>query len=84
VNHFNVGWVLTDNEYKTKINDGLPENWPEHIEPQFAPSGTIMSPENIAAAAVYWLSDESRPISGSVVELEQFPVIGRNPVKKGE
>src|SRR3954467_2664639 len=84
VNHFNVGWVLTDNEYKTKINDGLPEDWPKHVEPQFAPSGKIMSPEKIAAAAVYWLSDESRPISGSVVDLEQFPVIGRNPVKKGD
>src|SRR3954467_8180927 len=84
VNHFNVGWVLTDNEDKTKLNDGLPQDWPEHIEPQYAPSGRIMDPEKIAAAAVYWLSDESRPISGSVVELEQYPVIGRNPVKKGD
>jgi NAD(P)-dependent dehydrogenase (short-subunit alcohol dehydrogenase family) len=84
VNHFNVGWVLTPNEYKQKIADGLPANWPEHIEPQFAPSGRIMPPEKIAAAAVYWLSDESRPISGSVVELEQYPFIGRNPTKKGD
>jgi len=43
-----------------------------------------MSPETIAAAAVYWLSDESRPKSGSVLELEQYPMIGRNPVKKGD
>jgi NAD(P)-dependent dehydrogenase (short-subunit alcohol dehydrogenase family) len=84
VNHFNVGWVLTPNEITTKIKDGLPPNWFEHIEPQFAPSGKIMQPEKIAEAAVYWLSDESRPISGSVVELEQFPIIGRNPVKKGD
>src|SRR3954462_2250292 len=84
VNHFNIGWVLTDNEYTTKLKDGLPKDCPEHIEPQYAPSGRIMDPEKIAAAAVYWLSDESRPISGSVVELEQYPVIGRNPVKKGD
>jgi len=84
VNHFNVGWVLTPNEYKTKIKDGLPENWPDTLEPQFAPSGRILKPEEIAAAAVYWLSDESRPISGSVVELEQYPVIGRNPTKRGD
>jgi len=84
VNHFNVGWVLTPNEYRQKIADGLPADWPEQIEPQYAPSGKIMPPEKIAAAAVYWLSDESRPISGSVVELEQFPMIGRNPVKKGD
>jgi NAD(P)-dependent dehydrogenase (short-subunit alcohol dehydrogenase family) len=84
VNHFNVGWVLTPNEIKTKIADGLPPDWYEHVEPQYAPSGKIMSPETIATAAVYWLSDESRPISGSVVELEQYPMIGRNPVKKGD
>lgn len=84
VNHFNVGWVLTANEYKQKIADGLPENWPETIDPIYRPSGSIMSPDKIAAAAVYWLSDESRPISGSVLELEQYPVIGRNPTKKGD
>jgi NAD(P)-dependent dehydrogenase (short-subunit alcohol dehydrogenase family) len=82
VNHFNVGWVLSPNEYRQKIADGLPEDWPEHVEPQYAPSGKIMSPEHIAGAAVYWLSDESRPISGSVMELEQYPMIGRNPTKK--
>src|SRR3954451_13388385 len=84
VNHFNVGWVLSPNEITTKIADGLPPNWYEHVEPQYAPSGKIMPPEKIAGAAVYWLSDESRPISGSVIELEQFPIIGRNPVKKGD
>jgi NAD(P)-dependent dehydrogenase (short-subunit alcohol dehydrogenase family) len=84
VNHFNVGWVLTPNEYKTKLADGLPPNWPEKLEPQFAPSGRIMKPEEIAEASVYWLSDESRPISGTVLELEQYPMIGRNPTKRGD
>lgn len=84
VNHFNVGWVLTDNEYKQKLEDGLPENWPETLDPMYAPSGRILKPEEIGAAAVYWLSDESRPISGSVLELEQYPVIGRNPTKRGD
>ena len=40
-----------------------------------------ITPEEIATAAVYWLGDESRPITGSVVELEQFSVYGRNPAK---
>jgi NAD(P)-dependent dehydrogenase (short-subunit alcohol dehydrogenase family) len=84
VNHFNVGWVLTPNEYKTKLGDGLPPNWPELLEPQFAPSGRILKPEEIAEASVYWLSDESRPISGTVLELEQYPMIGRNPTKRGD
>ena len=84
VNHFNVGWVLTPNEYNQKVADGLPADWPQQLEPQYAPSGRILLPEEIAAAAVYWLSDESRPISGSVIELEQYPIVGRNPTKKGD
>lgn len=84
VNHFNVGWVLTRNEYNQKVRDGLPPDWPEKVDPAYAPSGRILPPEKIAGAAVYWLSDESRPISGSVVELEQYPMIGRNPAKKAD
>jgi NAD(P)-dependent dehydrogenase (short-subunit alcohol dehydrogenase family) len=84
VNHFNVGWVLTPNEYKQKLADGLPADWPQQVDRMYAPSGRILAPEEIAAAAVYWLSDESRPISGSVVELEQYPIIGRNPTKESE
>jgi hypothetical protein len=33
----------------------------------------------IAAAAIYWLSDEAGPISGQVVDLELHPFIGINP-----
>jgi NAD(P)-dependent dehydrogenase (short-subunit alcohol dehydrogenase family) len=82
VNHFNVGWVLTPNEYHVKIADGMPADWPERVPRSKAPSGRLMKPEEIAAASVYWLSDESRPISGTVLELEQHPVIGRNPPKE--
>jgi NAD(P)-dependent dehydrogenase (short-subunit alcohol dehydrogenase family) len=82
VNHLNVGWTLTPNEYKQKIADGLPADWHERVERKNIPSGRMTKPEDIAAAAVYWISDESRPISGSVLELEQYPVIGRNPPKE--
>jgi NAD(P)-dependent dehydrogenase (short-subunit alcohol dehydrogenase family) len=81
VNHLNVGWVLTAREYAHQIEHGMAPDWPQNVPPQFAPSGRLMMPEEIAAAAVYWLGDESRPISGSVVDLEQFSVIGRNPNK---
>lgn len=84
ITHFNVGWVLTPNEYKQKIEDGLPENWPETLPRAFRPSGKMLSPDKIAAAAVFWLSDESRPFSGSVMELEQYPVVGRLLDKKGD
>jgi NAD(P)-dependent dehydrogenase (short-subunit alcohol dehydrogenase family) len=84
VNHFNVGWVLTPNEYQYKLSDGLPHDWPDTVPAQYAPTGRLMKPDEIAAAAMYWLSDESRPISGSVVDLEQYPFVGRNPTKRGE
>ena len=82
VNHINLGWVLSPNEYKLKVKEGLPADWPDRPPPAFAPSGRIMTPDQIATAAVYWVGDESRPISGSVLELEQYPVIGRNPLKE--
>ncbi|MDR3405726.1 MAG: oxidoreductase [Chthoniobacter sp.] len=77
VNQINVGWTLTDNEYHTKIGDGLPPDWPDHVAPFVAPSGKLLMPMDIAEAAIYWVSPASRPVSGSVLEIEQFPIIGR-------
>lgn len=81
VNHLNVGWVLTPREYAHQIEHGMGPDWPEKVPAQFAPSGRLIMPEEIAAAAVYWLGDESRPISGAVVDMEQYSLIGRNPAK---
>jgi NAD(P)-dependent dehydrogenase (short-subunit alcohol dehydrogenase family) len=81
VNQINPGWVLTQAEQKRKREEGFPENWFADLPNTDAPSGRIILPEEIAAAAVYWLSDESGPISGQVVDLEQYPFIGRNPPK---
>lgn len=76
-NQLNVGWTLTENEYNVKLDDGLPADWPETLPEYAAPSGRLIAPEDIAEAAVYWASRTSRPITGSVLELEQYPLIGR-------
>lgn len=76
-NQLNVGWTLTENEYQVKLDDGLPEDWPENLPEYAAPSGGILAPDGIAEAAVYWASKASRPVTGSVLELEQYPLIGR-------
>ena len=81
VNQINPGWVLTENEAARKQADGLAADWPSHLPREFCPAGRLIKPEEIAAAAVYWLADESGPISGQVVDLEQHPFIGRNPPK---
>jgi NAD(P)-dependent dehydrogenase (short-subunit alcohol dehydrogenase family) len=78
---FNVGWVLTDREYAMQVSEGQPADWPQRVPTVFAPSGRLIKPEEIAAGAVYWLSDESRPINGAVVDMEQFCAHGRNAVK---
>jgi NAD(P)-dependent dehydrogenase (short-subunit alcohol dehydrogenase family) len=81
VNQINPGWVLTENEALRKQEQGLAKNWDADLPRFFAPSGRILRPEEIAAAAVYWLSREAGPISGQVVDLEQYPSHGRNPPK---
>ena len=84
VNQFNVGWTLTPNEYALKQTEGLPKDWPTRVSKEFAPSGRILSSEDIAWAAVYFLSDEAPLINGTVMELEQFPMIGRMQERKPE
>lgn len=81
VNQINPGWVLTEMEVKRKREHGLADNWYEELPSVYAPAGRIIWPEEIASAAIYWIADESGPISGQVVDLEQHPMLGRNPPK---
>jgi NAD(P)-dependent dehydrogenase (short-subunit alcohol dehydrogenase family) len=81
VNQINPGWVLTESETIRKHEQGMPEDWYASLPKMYAPAGRILAPAEIAAAAVYFLADESGPISGQVMEVEQHPFIGRNPPK---
>lgn len=81
VNQINPGWVLTEREIERKQQQGLPDDWYNTLPPTLAPAGRMLWPDEIAAAAVYWLADESGPVSGQIVDLEQFPFIGRNGPK---
>ena len=81
VNQINPGWVLTETETQRKRDHGLAADWFTKVPKVYAPAGRIIWPKEIAAAAIYWLADESGPISGQVVDLEQYPFVGRNPPK---
>jgi NAD(P)-dependent dehydrogenase (short-subunit alcohol dehydrogenase family) len=83
VNQINPGWVLTEREYKDKIAQGLKPSWSQDLTRVEIPTGVMTTPEQMGEAAIYWLSDESKPFTGSVVDLEQFSIIGRNPEKLG-
>lgn len=81
VNQINPGWILTEKEIERKRSHGMADDWYSELPDMYAPSGRIIWPEEIANAVIYWISDECGPITGQVVELEQYPLIGRNPPK---
>ncbi len=81
VNQINPGWVLTEREIQRKRDHGLKDDWYAELPRVYAPSGRIFLPEEIAAGAIYWLTDECGPVSGQVFDIEQHPFIGRNPPK---
>ena len=81
VNQINPGWVLTETETVRKHDQGMPDDWYKSLSNMYAPAGRILAPSEIAAAAVYFLADESGPVSGQVLDVEQHPFIGRNPPK---
>ncbi|MGY8687294.1 MAG: short-chain dehydrogenase, partial [Verrucomicrobiales bacterium] len=57
------------------------DDWPSHLPKSFAPAGRILTPDEIAAAVILFISDEIGPTTGTVFEMEQYPIIGRNPPK---
>ena len=82
INQINPGWTLSENELALQIRAGMPADWYLKVPPQFAPSGRILSTDEVASHVLFWLSPASHPISGAIYEVEQFPMIGRNPHKQ--
>ncbi len=73
VNQLNPGWTLTPNEQRIKIEEGKGEDWVAEAT-RTRPFGRLLFPRDVALAALYFASDESQCITGSVVDLEQYPV----------
>ncbi|MGH9766629.1 MAG: SDR family oxidoreductase [Blastocatellia bacterium] len=74
VNQLNVGWTLTPNERRVKtVEEGQGEDWLEEAI-KTRPWGRLLSPGDIGLAALYFASDESELVTGSVLDLEQYPV----------
>lgn len=77
VNQLNVGWTFTANEDATQQSEGKKPGWEKVVPVEFAPTGRIMQPDEVAAHTAFWLSEDSQPVNGQIYEVEQFPVIGR-------
>jgi NAD(P)-dependent dehydrogenase (short-subunit alcohol dehydrogenase family) len=73
INQINVGWTLTDGEHRVKRLEG---HGPEWLEEAIAtrPFGRLLSPRDVAVAAAYFASDDSALVTGTVMDLEQYPV----------
>jgi NAD(P)-dependent dehydrogenase (short-subunit alcohol dehydrogenase family) len=73
VNQINVGWTLTEGERRVKRDEeGKGEEW---IAAAIAtrPFGRLLAPLDVAYAAAYFASPASECVTGSVLDLEQFP-----------
>jgi NAD(P)-dependent dehydrogenase (short-subunit alcohol dehydrogenase family) len=73
VNQLNVGWTLTEGEHRVKLLEGKGEHWVEDAV-RTRPFGRLLEPQDIAYAAAYFASDESACITGTVMDMEQYPV----------
>ena len=73
VNQINVGWTLTEGERRVKREEeGKADDWiAEAIATR--PFGRMLAPRDIAYAAAYFASSESECVTGSVLDLEQYP-----------
>lgn len=80
VNQLNVGWTPTESEDRLKQREGFPKDWQSMIPPMYAPRGCLLTPQEVAGHVMFWLSDESAPVSGVVYEVEQYPIMGRNRI----
>jgi NAD(P)-dependent dehydrogenase (short-subunit alcohol dehydrogenase family) len=73
VNQINVGWTLTEGEERVKLEEGKGTDW---LEEAIAtrPFGRLLTPHDVAIAAAYFASDDSAVVTGTVMDLEQYPV----------
>jgi NAD(P)-dependent dehydrogenase (short-subunit alcohol dehydrogenase family) len=74
VNQLNVGWTLTEGEERVKREEeGRGSDWLEHAV-KTRPFGRLLSPQDIAYATAYFATDASACITGTILDLEQFPI----------
>jgi NAD(P)-dependent dehydrogenase (short-subunit alcohol dehydrogenase family) len=73
VNQINVGWTLTEGEERVKREEGKGADW---LQDAIAtrPFGRLLTPRDVALAAAYFASDDSEAVTGTIMDLEQYPV----------
>ena len=75
VNGINLGWTLTEGEHRMQANTlNQGDDWLERVIVD-RPWSRLLTPDEPARLAVYLLSNESAPLTGASIDLEQS-VIG--------
>jgi NAD(P)-dependent dehydrogenase (short-subunit alcohol dehydrogenase family) len=78
INGINMGWTLTDGEAKMQAETlGLGPGWAE-VAGASQPFGRLLMPEEVANLTVFLLSDAAGPMTGALVDQEQW-VPGSRP-----
>jgi NAD(P)-dependent dehydrogenase (short-subunit alcohol dehydrogenase family) len=73
VNQINVGWTLTEGEERVKREEEHDPDWlPKAVASR--PFGRLLTPSDVARAVEFFASDDSALVTGTVMDLEQYPV----------
>jgi NAD(P)-dependent dehydrogenase (short-subunit alcohol dehydrogenase family) len=73
VNQINVGWTLTEGEERVKREEEHDPDWlPKAVATR--PFGRLLTPRDVALVAEYFASDASEVVTGTIMDLEQYPV----------
>ena len=76
VNGINVGWTDTPAErHMQAVTLDQGEGWLDKANAA-APSGRLLSADDVARLALFLLSDASHPMTGSLIDQEQSMVVG--------
>jgi NAD(P)-dependent dehydrogenase (short-subunit alcohol dehydrogenase family) len=72
INGINLGWVDTPAERQTQaVTMGLGDGWLAEANAK-QPNGRLLVPEDVARLALFLLGDASFPMTGSLVDQEQW------------
>ena len=76
INGINLGWADTPGEREMQaIKLGRGESWLAEAEARM-PWGRLILPEDVARLTLFLLSDASIPMTGALIDQEQYSVLG--------
>ncbi|MDP2079597.1 MAG: SDR family oxidoreductase [Pseudotabrizicola sp.] len=70
VNQLDIGWMLSENEKTTQLQESGDPAWQEKAEAAL-PFGRLLDPEEVAKAVLWMVSDDSGMMTGAVVHFDQ-------------